>query len=147
MSYRDETMQALVNLRQQLADAKTIGEMDQVREQLDTLATGAAERGESSLQALLEDAASGIRRVIYQEIGKRKGMGEDAIRELQEKHEAAIRADNMMRRTANHLSTADDSEVELFNARMRKALEHGGSKASWLARCWNALKATISQAK
>lgn len=113
MSDQDEAMRTLADLRQQLAGAKTIGEMDQVRAQLDKLAAEAAGRGESGLQTSIEEAANGIRRVIYQEIAKHHGMAEDAVRELQRKHEAAIRADNMMRRTANHLSSADDSEVEV----------------------------------
>jgi hypothetical protein len=145
--YEGETTPTLKRLRQQLQGAKTIGEMDEVRAQFDKLADEAAERGDSSQQAIWEEATNGIRRVIYQQIGKRNGMDEAAIRELQQKHEAAIMADRMMRRTAKYLSTADDSEIEVFNARMRRVLEDVAPKTGWFARHWNALKTKITHAK
>jgi hypothetical protein len=142
-----DTMRTIVDLNEQLLSAKTIGEMDEVRAQLDNLATEAAERGDSSAEALFQDAANAIRSIIYREIEKSNGMAENALLEQQRKHEAAIRLDHITRRTAKYLSTADDSEVELFNARMRKVVEGEDARprVGWLAEHWKMLRSKIGR--
>jgi hypothetical protein len=140
-------MRTIVDLKEQLLRAKTIGEMDEVRAELDNLATEAAERGDSSAEALFQDAANGIRSIIYREIEKSNGMAENALLEQQLKHETAIQLDHMTRRTANYVSTADGSEVELFNARMRKVVEgvDASPRVGWLAGHWKMLKNKIGR--
>lgn len=114
-------------LRNRLANSKTIGEMDEIRAELDGMATQAAKNGDLPLCTKLEDAANGIRRVIYAKIGKERGLSNAQIEEMQQKHEAAIHAGNMMNATAKHLENADSSEIELFNERMKRFLFGSGN--------------------
>jgi hypothetical protein len=131
-----EMTDRLRELLSQMASSSTIGEMDEVRAELDSMATQAATDGQPKLCAKLEDYANEIRGLIYAEIGKAKGLDEAQIKEMQQNHQAAIHADNMMHATVTYLKSADNSEVELFNDRMKRVL-FGSEDACDL---WDALE-------
>jgi hypothetical protein len=120
----NSNVQELLNLRQVIRNAKTIGDLDNLRQTLNRLSSKYLSRNEAQqytspiTQEALNESANSIRNVLYDEMARRlPGVGDngaslspDAIRQLQQTHGAVIEADQMMKKTARGISSVASKE-------------------------------------
>ena len=108
----------LNDLAQRVGQAKTVGELDDLRIELNRLSAKYEARPEAGqyqsplFQESLSSAADSIRKSLYRDIAKRyQGVLTEAdLRELQINHGAAIEADQLMTNTASAISRAGSAE-------------------------------------
>ena len=115
-------VEQLKNVANVIAQARTVGELDDARIALNRLAAKYEGRTEGQqylsplTQETLHEGANSIRNALYSDMEQRyAGMEtpitEGEIRELQKKHGAAIQADDLMQQTARSLSGASSESV------------------------------------
>jgi ParB-like chromosome segregation protein Spo0J len=112
-------LQDLDQLSSRMARARTVGELDDLRIELNRLDSKYEARPEAAqyqsplFQESLKSAADAIRNALYPEIAQRyKGLvSEERLRSLQKTHGAAIQADQLMQNTANAISRAASEEA------------------------------------
>jgi hypothetical protein len=118
-----KTIGEVERIQRAILNSHTIGELDAQRIALNRLSsryqskTGAQQYQSPILQEALDTAADGIRNALYPEIAKAyrgsaraPALTESALRNLQRRHGAAIKLDNMMEVTANYISSAASAE-------------------------------------
>lgn len=106
-------VQALQNIANVIAEARTVGQLDDARIALNRLAARYEGKlpGQQYLSPLtqetMHEGANAIRNGLYEDLAQRYGdrISEQQIRDLQHNHGAAIELDNLMQQTAQRLSS------------------------------------------
>jgi len=124
---RSGNMKRLLRLKETVEKARTIGELDDMRVNLNRLSSkylskpGAQQYQSPVFQEALDSGANAIRAELYPEIVKRYSseFSEADIRELQKLHGASIAADNLMETSANAISRIASEEKAAPSLAMR----------------------------
>lgn len=111
-------MRDLENLTHSIANAKTVGDLDDMRVTLNRLSSKYASKSglqqyqSPIFQEALDAGADAIRNSLYPTIARyyKDSLAPEDIRQLQKLHGAAIQADNMMDATQKSISSAESSE-------------------------------------